>query len=388
MKKWLLVFVTLIVALTFISCSGQAAAPATSAPVKTSNPAPATSAAPAPATSAAPASSAPASQTAGNAKILKFSYDMPKTGGTAQGWNWFADQVTAKTNGRYKVDVYPSGVLFKASDSLNAIQNGIADFTNVAISGNAKALPINSVFYLPSVHFPNTPAGLSASRATARALLAKYPVMLDEFKSVKLFSWNVGISSIVFAKKTKLSVPNDLKGLKIAATGADQDLVKLAGGTPVMINPPDMYAGLDKGVVDAAVTGWVQIKSQHFEEVSSYFLDFGFGQNVQSVCMNLDTWNSLPPDIQKILNDLVPQMEETSANAMLSDDAAGRDMVKTNKDKTIVVPDADQRKAWNDLFVPMEQGWLDNMKAKGVTDAPAILSSLKQSSADAWSKAQ
>ena len=183
-----------------------------------------------------------------------------------------------------------------------------------------------------------------------------------------------------------MSVPNDLKGLKVAAGGADQDLVKLAGGTPVMVIPPDMYQALDKGVVDAAVTGWVQINAQKFDEVANYFLDYGLGQNVQTVIMNLEKWNSLPPDIQKILTDMVPEMEEISARAMYTDDGKGREKVASEPNKTVVVPNAEQRKLWDELCIPMETAWLDEMKAAGVTDAPAILSYIKQKSAEAWAK--
>jgi TRAP-type C4-dicarboxylate transport system substrate-binding protein len=367
MNKWIFLVIVFLVTV----CTINACAQAPSTPVPSPTPKPAQTTPP-----------------AAEVKILKFAYDMPKTGGTAQGWNWFAEQVPIKTNGRYKVDVYPAGALFKSADAMNSIQAGIADFSNVAISANTKALPVNSLFYLPSVHFPNTKEGLAASRATGRELLTKYSVMSNEFKSFKLFSWNVGISSIVFTKRTKLSVPDDLKGLKIAAGGADQELVKLTGGTPVMIAPPDMYAGLDKGVVDGGVTGWVQIQSQRFDEVVNYFLDYGFGQNVQTVPMNLTTWNSLPPDIQQILTDLVPGMENVSANAMLGDDDKGRNLVNSNPSKTVVVPNAEQKQLWDALFAPMEAVWLENMKAKGVSEAPAILSYLKQKSSEAWAKSK
>lgn len=311
---------------------------------------------------------------------------MPKTAGTAQGFSWFADQVPLRTDGKYKVDVYPGGSLFKSAESLNSVQAGVADLANASISSNAKAVPISSVVFLSSVHFPATKEGMIAATTAHRELMAKYSVMSDEWKNFKQLGWCVGASFIPATKRTKVVVPDDLKGLKIACGAVDQDMLKMMGAVPVMVNVPEMYQSIDKGVVDGAIIGWEQLHAERILELTNYFLNYGFGNIVQTVNWNLNSWNSLPPDIQKTFTDLMRETELKQMDLVLEQSKIAADEIKAAGGKVISVPTPDQMKLWDKYFASQEAAWLDTMKAKGVTDAPAILSYLKQKSAEAWAQ--
>lgn len=371
MKKWLaFLSIILVAAIVFAGCSQQTQAP----PAKSS------------ASASTPASAPKSTQTSTEAKILKFSYDMPKTSGTGQAFDWFAQQVPIRTNGKYKVDEYPGGSLFKSAESLNSVQAGVADLANASVSSNAKAVPISSVVFLPSVHFPPTKEGMIAATTAHREIMAKYPVMANEWKNYKQLGWCVGASFIPASKKVKVVVPDDLKGLKVACGASDQNLIKMMGGVPVMIGPPDMYQAIDKGVVDAAIVGWEQLHSERILELTNYFLNYGFGNLVQTVNWNLNSWNSLPPDIQKIFTDLMRETELKGMDLTLEQSKLAVSEINAAGGKVITAPTPDQMKLWDNYFAAQETAWLDTMKASGVTDAPAILSYLKQKSAEAWAQ--
>ena len=107
---------------------------------------------------------------------------------------------------------------------------------------------------------------------------------------------------ILHTKKpvTKLE---ELKGMKIRSTGTVAEIVEALGGTPVAMPMPETYDALQKGIAEGvmcpmeALQGWKLgevIKSSTQNYGSAYTIAF-------FVVMNKDKWNSLSPDIQKII---------------------------------------------------------------------------------------
>ncbi len=384
MKKWWFPLISILVVVFILSACSQPSPTPSQAPPQTSSTISATKP-----TSAAP--SAPASITASTsapgAKILKFAADMPPNGPIVAGWTWFGSELEKKTNGKYKIDFYFSQSLVKSAEKLNAVSAGIADFGNASLSAFSQAFPSCGVFTLPSVHFPDTTAGHAAALAAQQQLLAKYPVMNNEFKNFKLFTISTLPANLIMTRKVKVLVPNDLKGLKMASQGMDKDIVNLAGGAAVQMIPSEAYPAIDKGVVEGGTFSWIHMPANHYEELCQYYLDYTFGHDIQTSIISLNTWNSLPQDVQKIITDLAPEAIARSDASYIANIDIGKKMV-LDKNRVISVPTAEQKKLWETLIQPMDSIWLDSMKAKGISDAPAILSDLKKLSVDAWSKNQ
>ena len=86
---------------------------------------------------------------------------------------------------------------------------------------------------------------------------------------------------------------NDLKGLKIRANAFYKDLVEPLGGSMVNLNGGDIYAGLQKGVVDGAA--WPVLGAVNFKwyEVAKYMLRPRFGCTNTTLAMNLDRFKKL-----------------------------------------------------------------------------------------------
>jgi TRAP-type C4-dicarboxylate transport system substrate-binding protein len=319
------------------------------------------------------------------AKILKFSYDMPKSGAIVRGWEWFASEFEKQTNGRYKIDFYPAQSLIKQTQILEAIVGGATDISSLGPNSQSQAMPVSIVVSLPSTHFPDTKEGHIAASDAVKELLSKFPVISNELKNFKLNSWNTLPANIIMSKNTKIVVPDDMKGVKCASQGNDRELVKLAGGVPVSMPPAQVYEALDKSVVEAGTVSWIHLTSNHYEEIAQYYLDIALGNDVQLSIMAWSTWNSLPPEDQKIFSSLLPEMQARSDEAYIVQMAQGRQLA-IDKKRTITSLTPDQKKLWEAVAQPLDQAWLDTVKSKGISDGPAILSLLQQRSAEAWAK--
>ena len=144
-----------------------------------------------------------------------------------------------------------------------------------------------------------------------------------------------------------------------------------------------MYPSLEKGVVDGAAGTWLHMFTQKFDEVCDYYLDYTFGSNQQMLLMSLNTWNSFPPDVQKIITEILPEAYKKSQSGYADIMEKGKTKVQSNPKKTITTLTQEQRKLWDNLVQPLEQTWVNNMKSKGITDAEAILTFMKQKAASA-----
>jgi len=67
-------------------------------------------------------------------KTIKFSYTMPKGASIGAGFEWWGPEFEKRTNGRYKVEIYPAQTLVKIQAALDAVKTGAVElaFTTTA----------------------------------------------------------------------------------------------------------------------------------------------------------------------------------------------------------------------------------------------------------------
>lgn len=103
-----------------------------------------------------------------------------------------------------------------------------------------------------------------------------------------------------------------LKGLKIRSTPPMHPMVTALGGTPVVLAPGDVYAALQKGVVDGAfwaVNGTTDLK---WYEVAHYMTRPTFGSIRLWIFMNLAAWNALDSGQRELLQAKAKEIEVTA----------------------------------------------------------------------------
>jgi TRAP-type C4-dicarboxylate transport system substrate-binding protein len=104
--------------------------------------------------------------------------------------------------------------------------------------------------------------------------------------------------------KTPIRTLADFKGKKVRTIPAYNNLIKSLGAEPISLPSADLYQSLQKGIIDAAITGANDFVGLKLIEVAKYYtaLNLGNTAHPQKV-FNIDSWNKLPPDIQKIFTD-------------------------------------------------------------------------------------
>mgnify|MGYP000020605531 CR=1 FL=1 len=208
------------------------------------------------------------------------------------------------SEGQVKISVAPVGSVVQYNETLDSVSAGIlqGEFTDPSyFAGHDPAFGIigNTVgaFGHPSeaLKFINYGGG----KEILQKLYDKYNVHLI----------GVVITGVeAFVSSKPLNGVDDLKGLKMRAPeGMVQKVFAAAGAAPVNLPGSEVYTSLEKGVIDAADYTLFSVNhKQGMHKIGKYPVFPGFhSMPLQVVTINKDIWESLPKDIQTMMETAV-----------------------------------------------------------------------------------
>lgn len=208
------------------------------------------------------------------------------------------EEVEKATNGRVKVTNYPGGTLLGPSDIYGGVVTGIAEAGNTVFSYTPGRFPTIRGFELGGIEYETAKAGSYAVREAIEQL------NFDEFKDVKvLLTYNTGPGHLI--TKTPVTSLEELRGMEIRVSGQTVTTMEALGAIPVAMPMNEAYEALSRGIVQGIVAPVEALEGFKLAEVTDYITiaPFLYSSNF-IVAMNLDVWNSLPSDIQEIIDEV------------------------------------------------------------------------------------
>ena len=272
----------------------------------------------------------------------------------------WAKMLEEKSGGRLKVTIYPGSTLGKAPDHFDMVKNGIADLGFTTPGYTPGRFPLISVTELPLL-FKTSKGGSLA----VMSIFDKY--FKQEFKDVKVLWFWVHPPGHFHLAKKQVKVLEDLAGLKIrAATPILTNMVKALGAVPVSITAPETYSALERGVVDGTIFPWEAISSFKIAEVLKHHAEVNLYVAPLFTMMNLKKYESLPPDLRKIIDDHSGSWAaEFNGKVWDANELVGIEAIKKAGGTIYKVP-AEERQRWAAKLKPVEEEWLKSMEAKGL----------------------
>ena len=206
----------------------------------------------------------------------------------------WAKQVEKVTNGRVKIQIYPSQTLSKGREAWNATRDGIADMAWFAGGQHPGMMSYLEVIALPGL-FKSAEKG----SGVLWKLYEKFPQIQKELADNQILILYVTPPYRIMTSKKQVKTMEDLKGLKLrTVAGPPTDQVKLLGGIPVVLPMPEIYVAIDKGTLDGCLAGLEPMPGFKLYEVNRYVTEAPLASNFFIVAMNKKKWGSLSKDIQ------------------------------------------------------------------------------------------
>src|SRR2546430_3720062 len=116
--------------------------------------------------------------------------------------------------------------------------------------------------------------------------------------------------------KKPVHTPEDLAGLKLRArTAVPVAIVKARGGPPVTLAAPETYNALERGVIDGTLFPWEAISGFKLAEVLRHHTVVNLYATSLFMTMNQKKYESLPPDLRKVIDDLSGDRKSTRLNS-------------------------------------------------------------------------
>lgn len=240
----------------------------------------------------------------------------------------FKTMVEQRTNGKVIVNIYPSSQLGTAREMMEQVSMGTLDMTccDTADWASALNIPKLAVFNLPFLT-----KNLATQATLIREIVPKeVPAMLQGSGVRLLMTYSNGIRQPLL-KHNPITRLEDIKGLKMrtAETAMYVDLWNALGASTVTSAWSEAYTLLQQGVADALEADVTGLVNQNMQEVGKYLSKIGHLGAIYCVFINENKWNSIPPDLQDIIQKCAMESQEKQlAGRQASDDAAEQVMVK------------------------------------------------------------
>jgi TRAP-type C4-dicarboxylate transport system substrate-binding protein len=299
---------------------------------------------------------------------VKFAYpSAPNNALFAQGAQAWADDVTKAADGAIEIKIFAGGVIGDNSNMYDRITNGVTDI-GLAVFG-----PVSSLF--PKTNVGTLPFEARNHREDALALWHLYQkgVITDEFAKVKPLGFIVFPGLVIHSKKPIHNLA-DMKGLKISVEGRVlSTMMPRLGASPISLQPGELYASLQRGLVEAVPQGWPSVPTFHLNEVTNFHLEAPLGFNTGYVFMNQDSYAKLPPKGRAAIDQF--SGEAYVLRLIAADDtmeAFGRDATKAMPGQTIASLAPDEEARWKELVAPVTDDWV-----KATPDGANVLAAFR-----------
>jgi TRAP-type C4-dicarboxylate transport system substrate-binding protein len=228
----------------------------------------------------------------------------------------FADEVTKRSNGRLKIDFYPSKQLFGIREVLGAVTSGAVELGGIV--GVVSFPSINKNFNVAS--FPGLFNSYEQQRGFFQDSNMGKSIWSDITKksNSKLIMYNPVGPVMTFSGKRELTGVEAMKGLKARRLlKSEEPMWDVFEANRVSLPTGEVYTALQTGMIDTinsppgsieAYSWWEYL--QFAQKPYQYFAD--------AYIMANRTWfESLPDDLQNLVMDVGREIGNKSTNTIL-----------------------------------------------------------------------
>jgi TRAP-type transport system periplasmic protein len=274
---------------------------------------------------------------------------------------WIAD-IEKATGGAIKVEPHWGGELAESSEAYDAVVNGITDM------GDPKPTEWPTRFVLTQVVTMNSYDILCYKRSLAYwELYQKYPELQAEYKDTKVL-WLYDQTFGAFATTNKaLRTLADCQGLKMLGVGewiAARE--KALGMIPVSMAPMDMMPALQKGVLDGCTIAPFLLRDFQMGAFLKYVTDVSCSMTPWAFVMNKNTWNKIPANVQKTMEDVSMQWMNKVDELYMKMTADRLGSAPKEFGIEVINLPANEKAKWAALDTPVRDQFVKSLDSKGL----------------------
>ncbi|KKX31926.1 sialic acid TRAP transporter substrate-binding protein SiaP [Rhizobium sp. LC145] len=249
---------------------------------------------------------------------------------------WAAEEIAKRTEGRYKVDVFPASQLGKEADINQGLKLGTVDIIISGSSFASREYPPIGVTYFPYIF--RDPSHLIA--------YTKSDVFKRLAEGYEEASGN-HITAVTYygTRHTTANKPiekcADMAGLKIRVPDVPAYLAmpRACGANTTPIAFAEVYLALQNGTVEAQENPLTTIEAKKFYEVQKNIILSGHIVDHLNTVVSKTLWSSLSDEDKKIFSEVMAEAAERATKIIEEREAA---LVAKFKEQGLTVTEVDK----------------------------------------------
>lgn len=293
----------------------------------------------------------------------------PETSAWAPVLKGWASELEERAGGRVTVEFAWGGTLGpNMEEYYDFAKSGVCDIGWVSTGLSPGLFTMTQIPTLPWIF----PSASIASKALYELYKAGY--LDNDFTDVKVcyLCSSADMGDVIFTNDKPIRTLADVNGLKLfGAAELITARISAMGGTPANVAVPELSGAVEKGVVDGFVCPWNISATLGWFDVANYCIEPGMGAAITTVCMNKNTWDNLPADIQAIIDDISEKY--TLEQGSVSDNLLAQS-------KQAFVDNGGEINEWSEedlsamdqLFPPLWENFIADREVKGLPVKDAI----------------
>jgi TRAP-type C4-dicarboxylate transport system substrate-binding protein len=293
------------------------------------------------------------------AQTLKISHQFP--GGTIDQGDFrdrlcrrFGEEIAKRTGGALDAQVYPNSSLMKTVAQFSALRKGALDLSFYPISYAGGEFAELNIGLMPGLVSSYKQGAAWKESAVGK----RFSDFLAE-KGVIIVSW-IWQAGGVASRAAQIVNPEDCKNLKIRGGSREMDMVlQAAGATTLSIPSNEIYAAMQTGACDAAITSSTSLISFRLEEISKT-LTTGRGKSywfmLEPLIMSKQIFDALPMDQQDAIMKLGVELEKFGTAEAMADD---KSVAEVYAKKGAKVLDLDEKIVAKWRAIARDTAWKD-----------------------------
>jgi TRAP-type transport system periplasmic protein len=291
---------------------------------------------------------------------LRFSNQFAPTSGNSIVLEDWCKEVEKRTNGKVVVKYYPGNTLNSPQLAFDSVVQGVVDLSNHILGYTMGKFPLSEVL--------DYPLGYTSGHQATKLMNEYYKKFKPkEFDDVKVMYFHGHGPGILHTRTKPVNKLEDIKGMKIRTSGTTAQLMGLLGAVPVAMPMQEAYDAISKGVADGLMAPYEPLIGWKLAEVIKYSTEtHGVGYTATFVVsMNKDKWNSIPPEQQKIIEQINQEWIERHGKLWDQWDKEAKDLSLKRGNKVITLS-AQENARWHEKAEPLFVDYVKKTKDKGL----------------------
>lgn len=271
----------------------------------------------------------------------------------------WSDELEKRTQGRIKAIYYYSESLGKPQTYPDLLQSGGTDAATLLFGYNPGRFPLLEVMNLPFVwpdgDIPNKVYFDLYSKGYFNKELAKYKLL-----------YLATTSPYDIIARNPIRTPVEAKGKRLRSGGGPwTPTIEAWGAVPVTIPAAEIYPALERGILDGNVQGIGPAFNLKLHEIAKFVNLNDIGSYGFCLAMNLDYYKKLPPDIQRVIDDLAAAQKKNPQQGRIFTEEATKAVAQLPKfGVTVYRPSPKELEQWREPGKKVIEKWIKDMEKK------------------------